>query len=634
MPHRHLTPLLALLLALALPAGAGAKVRWIDTPPSQDGPALSGKRALRHAEAVVDGRGPRRGTDLTPLLRDVALKLPSMSAHDKARARKLLARPTDNPHGSSAGEPNFTVPEQPPYCTKHFCIHWVTTTEDAPPLTDADHNDRPDYVDQTAATFEHVYQVENVQLGWRTPKPDGTLGCAHVPPGTACANKTDVYLKELGDEDLYGFTATDPGQGTHRQHAYLVVDNDFEDPAFSGYAQKLEPLQVTAAHEYNHVLQYNYDVAAGTWMLEASATWMEDVVYTAVNDYLQYIPGWGQLTLLPLTNEEGSTDEFINKTYGNVVWNRWLQSRFGADTIRNAWEHLDDAKPVRSFAPGAYDKSLAGKHSSLYRAFTRFAADTAEWRASNSPFAEGSSFADVERALGSGGHVLTIGVNGLTVGASKLQHTAYALINVRRTSKARIKLIARAKRGARMAVALIGRTGSQTGGTMHVVLKRLPHGGDGIVTMPHASRYRRLTIALINGDARSTGTRFADDEWQFRPGASIAARLSSDFKPPRVTRRSPGRGRRHVSRNARVKVRFSERMRNVTRHTAVLRTRAGRKVRARVRLTSHGRRLTITPRGPLRSHKRYTVRLSGAIRDRGANRLPATSRSWSFTTRR
>src|SRR3954447_24660768 len=446
MPRRHLIIPLALLLALALPTAAGAKVRWIDTPSAGGSAPLTGKRALRKAEAVVDGHGVRRGLELSPLLKQVAVAAPGMSARNQARARKLLARPTRGTGGS---------PDEPPYqsgtvelstCTAHFCIHWVTTSEDAPPLTDANANGRPDTVDETATIFEHVYQVENVQLGWRTPKSDGMRGCLSTQPASECANKTDVYLKQIGDEDLYGFAAPDPGQDSHRQFAYLVVDNDYADPAFSSYSNKFEPLQVTAAHEYNHVLQYAYDVAVETWMFEASATWMEDVVYTDVNDYRQYLPGWAQLTLLPLTNEQGATDQYLSKTYGNIVWNRWLQAHFGPAAIRDAWAHEDDAQPKRSFSPGAYDKSLASKGSSFYKSFTRFAADTAEWRASNTPFAEGQSFPDVERVLGSNGGLLTIGVNGSTVGAQRLPHTAYALVNLHRTTKPRIKLIGAAKR--------------------------------------------------------------------------------------------------------------------------------------------------------------------------------------------
>ncbi len=42
----------------------------------------------------------------------------------------------------------------------------------------------------------------------------------------------------------------------------------------------IESMQVTAAHEYNHILQFNYDLFEQVWMYESTATWVE-VVTTA-----------------------------------------------------------------------------------------------------------------------------------------------------------------------------------------------------------------------------------------------------------------------------------------------------------------------------------------------------------------
>jgi hypothetical protein len=634
MSRRIVTPLLLLAAALALPAAASASVHRIGAPPASDGGQLSGKQALHRAEALLDGRGHPERLELSPLLKQVAVSLPHMSDRDQVRARKLLARPTDD---AAFDEDAYSVQEEHPYCPTdgHFCIHWVSTTGDAPPPADDNSDGIPNYVVETYNTFSHVYDVENGGLHWRLPKPDGTRGCEDALPGTQCTNKTDVYLKQIGDQELYGYSATDAGESGHIRSAYLVVDNDFADPIFSDYANPLDPLEVTAAHEYNHVLQYAYDVYVNTWMFEASATWAEDVVYTAVNDYLQYIPGWAQLSVLPLTNELGSNDEYTSKTYGDMVWNVYLQSRFGVDTIRKTWEHAYDKRPVRSYAPGAYDGALADKGSNFYDAFTSFAGDTAEWRAANSPFKEGASFDDVQRELGSGGKPLTIGVNGDTISVAKLPHAAYMLVNVGRTSKKRIKLIVTAERGVQMAAALVGRTGTQTGGQMRVVLKRLPRGGSATATMLDPAQYSRLTLALVNGDVRTTGHRYLSGEWQYlHKDAGIEARVSSDFTPPRITHRSPGAGRHGVSRRTAVRVRFSERMTNVRSGTVVLRGPGGNRVKAKLKLSGGGRKLLIRPRAKLRAHKRYTVRIGSSVRDRGANALSAASRTWKFTTRR
>jgi len=184
------------------------------------------------------------------------------------------------------------------------------------------------------------------QLGWREPKSDGTEG--------GSAGKVDIYLKQLGGTGIYGYAAPDPNQeiaADNSLYAYLVVDDDYVHAEFPQYASPNTPLEVTLAHEYNHVLQFGYDVAQDTWMFESTAVWMEGRVYPAAFDYLQYLPGWVQLTARPLTTFNGTdpNDRRNVKVYGTAVWNKWLDARYGPDVIRNAWEVSLQTDP-RSFA--------------------------------------------------------------------------------------------------------------------------------------------------------------------------------------------------------------------------------------------------------------------------------------------
>src|SRR5215213_4584318 len=84
------------------------------------------------------------------------------SAGDQWAFRKPMARPTDRP------DPNrhaYTAPQAPesPACTRHFCVHWVAETRDAPKLTDLDGFDDgdgvPDYVEQVQEVAEHSYEI-------------------------------------------------------------------------------------------------------------------------------------------------------------------------------------------------------------------------------------------------------------------------------------------------------------------------------------------------------------------------------------------------------------------------------------------------------------------------------------------
>src|SRR4051812_14972615 len=403
---------LPLLLVVLLAPAAAQAATFGGSDGSVD--SLSPSATLHKAGAALEqGRGA--SAEVTPLLKQLALKLPSLSGSERKRALGLLARPTQG-QGSS-NELEYETAEQKPVCSDHYCIHWVKTTDDAPPLTDSNHNGVPDYVETMDSVFEHVYAVENVELGWRPPTSDGNRGCAASAPAN-CPGKTDVYIKEIGSQGIYGYAAPDPEQRSFSQAAYLVMDDDYNATQFPRYeGDPLQPMEVTAAHEYNHVLQFGYDTAQDTWMFESTATWMEDRVYTDVNDYLQYLTSWTQMTFVPLTYFSSDGNDPLNvKVYGDSVWNRWLQTRFGDNVIRDAWASSRKTKP-KDFAPAAYDRSLRAEASSFYSAFAVFAADTAEWRASNTPFDEGVTFPDVDRAASDEtGRPITLTPDG--VGAS------------------------------------------------------------------------------------------------------------------------------------------------------------------------------------------------------------------------
>ena len=70
--------------------------------------------------------------------------------------------------------------------------------------------------------------------------------------------------------------------------AYCVVDNNFTAAQFfQGTYAPLENLQVTAAHEFFHAVQFAYDAVDDQWFMESTATWMEDEIYDDVNDNLR-----------------------------------------------------------------------------------------------------------------------------------------------------------------------------------------------------------------------------------------------------------------------------------------------------------------------------------------------------------
>jgi hypothetical protein len=580
------------------------------------------KQLLKQAHGAFHG-GAGRATDLTPVLRELARRLPHLQGAQRRDAQALLARPSDGPSDPQSN--GYTVPEASgsPACSAHFCVHWVATTDDAPDLTDANGNGAPDYVDAALTAAETSHSVENDQLGWRAPKSDGTIG--------GDAGKVDVYLKQLGGTGIYGYAAPDPTQpneGNNSLYAYLVIDNDFQVSEFPQYASPTTPLEVTLAHEYNHIIQFAYDFNQDTWFLESSAVWMEGKVFPAALDYLQYVRGWSQLTSVPLTTFNGTdpNDRRNVKVYGTAVWNKWLDAQYGPDVVRRAWESSLETKPP-SFAVKAYDRAIRERGGAGFASqFSRFGAATAEWQAANSGFPEGSLYPDVALA---GSRTIDSGGFGL-----KLNHTTYALVGVRPDAFDRVRLGMIAPAGTTAAVALVGRVGGVPGGQIVVALKELPKGGAGSVTLDNPSRFSRLTAVLVNADSKITGQASPTRDFIYsRDRQPYYARVTTDFTAPRVLRSSPAAGARGVARNAPVKVTFSEPVLGVSAKSLELIASNGRTVGAHVRFTAGSRVATLTPNRALGRAKRYRVRVTQTVTDTAVNALARTA-VWSFGTAR
>src|SRR5262249_39474488 len=118
-------------------------------------------RAANHALDPANGSWSQRGADADPTLalRNLHMALPRLHGAKRQHALRLLARPTDNrdPYKNS-----YRAPEATPYCTAHFCVHYVTTTSDAPDLTDVSGViGVPDYVEKIDTAAETSYSVEN-----------------------------------------------------------------------------------------------------------------------------------------------------------------------------------------------------------------------------------------------------------------------------------------------------------------------------------------------------------------------------------------------------------------------------------------------------------------------------------------
>jgi hypothetical protein len=472
MPRRRSRislPLAALAVALATPAAASA------TEPQFT--ASEARETLQVArDALADDATLAEAALATPAMRDLALALPALDGAAERRARRVLARPDDK------GDDEYFGKEAAgsPICNAQFCVHFSEDPKSAP--------ESDEFLAEVVAALDASFAVENTQLGWRAPKGDGDRGARN---GVGGEGQVDVYIDKLG-RGLYGYAAPDPGQGrAARRHAYLVLDNNY----FGFPTAPLDSMRVTVAHEYNHILQFGYDTLGDLWFLEATATWMEEQVYPDIDDYLNFVPSFASAPEAPLTGRK--------KIYGGSVFDHWLDSRYGPDVIREAWERSTSVEPKHDAVAAIEAAIEVNGGKSFSRDFAAFAVETAEWNSSDD-FPDAARYQQVRRS----------GKLGRKPTEIELDSTAYRLVDVRGGGSS-VKLRVDAPRGVRSAIALIGREGPTRSGRVTVRSRYLAKGGTATVTLQGAGGFDRVTAAIVNADGRGAGRNKPGDDARY-----------------------------------------------------------------------------------------------------------------------
>ena len=321
----------ALSTALSISAASLSSSSAATSTLPSGGARAEAQRALRTADAVVHGTAPR--SDASMALLRLRLTMNALAPADRRQAAAILARPTDHPDYYGEG---YTVKAKRK-CSKHICIHWVPTTGDAPPSRR--------WVDKNLKLMNHVWNYEVHRLGYHRPISDGTRGGGG-------AGKFDVYLKELTGQGLYGLTVAEQRSSYNKRlySSYLLLDNDFR-----GYPSgRKTSLKVTAAHEFFHAIQYAYDVREDPWMMEATATWMEEQFDDAGNDNRNYLP-YGQIS-----HPGDPLDKTGNYAlYGNWLFFQYLSQHYGRGVVRSIWQH------AAAFAGGGHEFSAEAIRSAL-----------------------------------------------------------------------------------------------------------------------------------------------------------------------------------------------------------------------------------------------------------------------------
>ncbi len=200
-----------------------------------------------------------------------------------------------------------------------FRLTYYTTGTDAVPTTDTSPaNGIPDYVERCGEYMDWSWQYEITNIGFIAP---------------VIITGTD-YMVTFKNFAYYGVTyPLGTGRTRIELHRNFIGFPANDDPD----GDQLGAAKVTCGHEFKHASQYNTSAwSEGGWV-EVDATWMEDQVYPATNDYHAYIAYTGS----PLYTPQQSLDYGGSGSYEDCIWQTIMSEKWGMQFIVDLWEHRD-----------------------------------------------------------------------------------------------------------------------------------------------------------------------------------------------------------------------------------------------------------------------------------------------------
>ena len=206
-----------------------------------------------------------------------------------------------------------------------FHIHYDLSGLDSPNLDDSNLNGLPDYIEEVGIAADYVDSILVDVMNFLPVNPDDD-------------GVYDIYVEDLG-VGYYGVNNLDFNSlGEHVGSSYIKIDNKYEEGDY--YTSGLDAMKVTVAHEFFHAIQRSYQLQFTTeslFFFEMSSTWIEDIIYPNVNDYID--SGW-------LSTFYNNPNKDIRETdgYSIALYAHFLSSIIDQDNnyensiIKKVWE--------------------------------------------------------------------------------------------------------------------------------------------------------------------------------------------------------------------------------------------------------------------------------------------------------
>jgi len=435
-------------------------VRPVQEAPTLDVKTPAGARAaLAAAKRVTQGNARAGDPEITLARRDLFLARPHLSGDAAAQADALMARPFGDSE-DTFGRPGLGGKVKR-ICNARLCIVYTKT---------GPHAATKKWAKKSFRTMNKVWTKEVKRMGYRAPKRDGRRG------GNG---KLDVYLVDGHSQGYYGFCQPEyyaRGKGNPAS-GYCALDNDMKNFP----STPVKALKATAAHEFFHAVQFAYDVEEDRWMMESSATWMEERAYDGVNDNRQYL-AHSQLAnpFTPLT----AYDRARLEQYGNWIWWEYLGKRYGQGIVKKTWTQAQ-SKRVNSLKAL---KRVLKRKGGLNRVYADY---TARLMVPKKGFPEGRSYRTYNAptsVLGKGQTARTSG------GLARYSSAPFTLKPGSRKGKLKVVVNGLPRKSRGLTVAITKRSGK-------VVFKRGKITRKGVkIAVPFGARkVRKVSLPLTNG---------------------------------------------------------------------------------------------------------------------------------------
>ncbi|MCF7802987.1 MAG: T9SS type A sorting domain-containing protein [Candidatus Marinimicrobia bacterium] len=243
-----------------------------------------------------------------------------------------------------------------------FLIHYSLEGGDAIDPTSTNSQGIPDWVYEAEKALHKSYFTLVDSMGFPPPPMDSQSypDEGDRRDGDPSGGARDIYIHDLSGS-IYGITRWEdeviktPTSDMARA-SYTEIDNDYVEANY--YTHGVNALRATIAHELFHQFHLAYTLKLeDVWWYEISSSWFEDLVYPAVNDYIQYVSSYFASQSQPLHTSGG----YKTAHYGYIL-NSYNEPTVWSDIWANfvterAYPAIDHAlKDIGYSFAGSYRK--------------------------------------------------------------------------------------------------------------------------------------------------------------------------------------------------------------------------------------------------------------------------------------